>query len=460
MVSRHGGWLLGAALATGILAACSQGRGVLPTGAGVLNPNLQTASGSGYKSIYSFGAHGKADDGAEPASGLVELGGAFYGTTQYGGRTNAACALGCGVVFRMTPEGDERVVYRFAGGKDGALPLGGLTVVRGAIVGTTSEGGGAAACAGGCGTIFSVNVERRSEKILYSFAGKSDGADPVSGLIDAGGTLYGTTQFGGTATNLCASGCGTIFALSSGDSESVVHRFKGRADGAYPTGGLLSLRGALYGTTEYGGAQTRFCASGCGTIFQLSGTAKKTIHDFAYGRAADGAYPAASLIVLGGKLYGTTAGGGTHGNGTAFSASISSSAEKVLHSFQCCQTEKDGAYPIAPLTVVRGNLYGVTREGGNGNNGTVFLVTTSGVETLLYQFAGNPDGQFPEAALSLLRGTLYGTTANGGLASEGTAFRVAPIGAGEPLIERSRSDDDGHYQERYPAVVEYGTAAR
>jgi uncharacterized repeat protein (TIGR03803 family) len=50
-------------------------------------------------------------------------------------------------------------------------------------------------------------------KIVHSFGGDSDGDRPVASLIDVSGTLYGTTEFGGTFSR-CDSGCGTVFALS------------------------------------------------------------------------------------------------------------------------------------------------------------------------------------------------------------------------------------------------------
>ena len=93
-----------------------------------------------------------------------------------------------------------------------------------------------------------------TEKVLYSFAGGSDGANPVAGLIaDAPGNLYGTTLFGGAAGN------GTVFELvnSSGNyTEKVLHSFSGSSfsggsDGGQPQDGLIAdASGNLYGTTS------------------------------------------------------------------------------------------------------------------------------------------------------------------------------------------------------------------
>jgi uncharacterized repeat protein (TIGR03803 family) len=385
------------------------------------------STASGYASIYSFGERGKADDGANPFASLVSFRGAFYGTTEYGGTTNSQCSLGCGTVYRVTADGAESVVYKFKGGADGANPAAGLIAFKGSFFGTTSAGGAASGCGGGCGTVFKLSPDGKSESILHAFTGAADGAAPVAGVVRMGSAFYGTTQLGGTVTQLCTSGCGTVYKIGESGNESIVYRFKGRADGAYPTGGLLALEDDLYGTTQYGGAATRFCANGCGTLFKVTGAGAKTaLHAFKYGRIADGAYPAASLVAIGGELYGTTAGGGKYGDGAVFRASASTGAEKLMHSFRCCDVAKDGAYPVAPLVVVNRELYGTTRDGGNGNAGTVFVVTASGVESLLYEFTSKPDGLAPQAELILSGGRLYGTTAYGGSASLGTVFKLPP----------------------------------
>ena len=63
-----------------------------------------------------------------------------------------------------------------------------------------------------------------------------------------GGALYGTTEYGGAA------GDGTVFRSSTAGSESIVHTFKGGSDGATPLlGGLVAIAGKLYGTTNAGG---------------------------------------------------------------------------------------------------------------------------------------------------------------------------------------------------------------
>ena len=382
----------------------------------------------GYKTIYSFGQHGKIDDGRGPAANLIAVGGNLYGTTQSGGTTNARCDVGCGTVFQVSSSGAERVVYRFRGGRDGAAPTGGLIEVNGALLGTTSGGGMGSGCSSGCGTVFTMSTDGKSERVLYRFNGGTDGAGPAANLVLFNGTLYGTTQYGGKTTPVCSAGCGTVFSISASGAESVIYRFQGGKDGAQPVSTLIALDGSFYGTTQYGGTNTAFCATGCGTLFTLSmDGAEKIIYSFKYSPASnDGAYPAAGPTALGTQLYGTTLGGGKASNGTVFKVNPSTGAERILHSFSCCGTNTDGVYPVAQLNRRNGELYGTTDDGGPRDKGTVFMITTAGVETELHDFTGKPDGAQPKASLFSMGGSLYGTTAAGGSISEGTVFELTP----------------------------------
>src|SRR5437879_7595359 len=77
---------------------------------------------------------------------------------------------------------------------------------------------------------------------LYAFGGGNDGAYPVSGLImDKNGNLYGTTYYGG-GSGCNGFGCGTVFKIASGGTETVLYRFCSQnncADGAEPAGGVI-----------------------------------------------------------------------------------------------------------------------------------------------------------------------------------------------------------------------------
>jgi len=154
------------------------------------------------------------------------------------------------------------------------------------------------------------------------------------------------------------------------------------------------------------------------------------VHNFKW---TDGANPLAGLTIDGSNLYGTTSSGGDFGQGTVFVIN-SSGEESVLYQFT---GGKDGGAPEAGLILIEGNLYGTTSAGGASDAGTVFEVTLHGKEKVLYSFTGKADGANPQA--SLVRdadGNLYGTTNLGGENSNGTVFKLIPPKAeGKPWTE-------------------------
>ena len=142
----------------------------------------------------------------------------------------------------------------------------------------------------------------------------------------------------------------------------------------------------------------------------------------------------------GGTLYGTTSTGGAGGPavlnkgagcGTVFSVTPSG-VESIVYSFGAAANDAD--YPLAGLINVNGALYGTTYLGGVLTaTGTVFSVTPGGVETVVYSFKGGSDGAGPQAGSINVGGTLYGTTTTGGgqggtscSGGCGTVFAITP----------------------------------
>jgi uncharacterized repeat protein (TIGR03803 family) len=242
-------------------------------------------------------------DGANPGVALArDKQGNLYGTTYYGG-ADFTCSLGCGTVFKVDTNGNESVLYSFAGtGGDGHYPYAGLVRDKqGNLYGNTQWGG-----AYSSGTVFKVDTNGH-ESVLYSFTGAGgDGNDPDGRLVrDVKGNLYGTTEFGG------AFGNGIVYKLDITGKETVLYTFMGLADGAAPRGGLVRAHGKIYGTTSRGG-DFGCSGGGCGIVFMLDKTGQETVlHTFTL---TDGGYPAAGLLrdKLG-NLYGTTTGGGNAG---------------------------------------------------------------------------------------------------------------------------------------------------
>lgn len=183
----------------------------------------------------------------------------------------------------------------------------------------------------------------------------------------------------------------------------VLYSFGALPDGESPNANLIDVNGTFYGTTTGGGTH------GDGVVYSITaGGEERVLHSFR--RRFDGADPYAGLIDVNGTLYGTTSAGGEHGWGTVFSMTTGGKGH-VLHSFG---KQSDGAIPYAGLIDVNGTLYGTTSAGGAYGLGTVFSITTSGTEQVLHSFGNGSDGQSPFASLIEVNGTLYGTTLYGG----------------------------------------------
>jgi uncharacterized repeat protein (TIGR03803 family) len=333
------------------------------------------------------------------------------------------------VIFDAQPAQAQsyRVLYTFNLGLYGSGPYWGVIQdAEGNLYGTTSGGGPADR-----GVVFELSTTDSATE-LYGFTA-ADGAGPAALIRDPDGTFFGNTYYGGY-------GVGTVYELSGTGVETVLHGFKGGADGAYPQSPLVQdPKGNLYGTTfSYGGP------AAAGTVFEISNTGKfSVLYTFAGG--ADGFRPSAGLVRDSeGNLYGTTAGGGAHGEGAVFKLS-STGQESVLYSFK---GGTDGENPAAPLIRdAEGNLYGTTEYGGTGSLGcgTVFRVSNTGKETVLHRFIGTiTDGCSPTAGLVHdAQGNLYGTTFTGGQYGAGTIFEVSVRGEETILYTFTGGTDGG-----------------
>lgn len=314
---------------------------------------------------------------------------------------------------------------------DGAAPQ--STVLQGldgSLYGTTWDGGADAA-----GTVFRLNGDGTGYRKLYNFTNQPDGSSPVGGL-DQGvdGNLYGTTYYGGV------SNFGSIFKIgTNGNNYSVLWSFTNSPDGANPNCGVVQgADGALYGTTESGGA------AGAGTIFKImpDGSGYSILHSFT--NSPDGATSFAALIQgMDGRLYGTTSGGGGAA-GTVFDINTNGGGYSILYRFVFFP---DGDSPQGALTQAsNGMLYGMTDIGGTNGYGSIFMISTNGNDySRLYCFSNSPDGANPGYA-SLMQaadGALYGTTEWGGSSNAGTVFKISLDGSGYAIVHNFGAPGDG-----------------
>jgi uncharacterized repeat protein (TIGR03803 family) len=394
--------------------------GLLPAG---------RAAAQAFTNLHSF----VFTNGTGPAASLLLSGNTLYGTTpKYGGGSGG----GSGSVFKLNTDGSGFTnLHTFSGGTDGGNLGGSLVLAGNTLYGTAAFGGGS-----NFGSVFAINTDGTGLTNVYNFPAlnfasfpstNTDGAYPLSGLVLAGGTLYGMANQGGTV------GWGTVFAVTTnGGAFTNLNNFA-VTNGQYPQGNLALSGSLLYGMTPDGGA------SAVGTIFKLGtdGTGFTNLYSFSYQGGypytnGDGASPLGGLVLSGGTLYGTASSGGSNACGTVFKVNTDGSGFRVLHQFSgrsgALLTNSDGANPQSGLVLFSNALYGTAMNGGSYGNGTVFRASTDGSDfTVLYHFTAtnnvtgtNTDGAHPVGGLVQSGGVLYGTASMGGAAGYGTVFSI------------------------------------
>jgi uncharacterized repeat protein (TIGR03803 family) len=321
--------------------------------------------------IYEFTS---GPDGGQPYGGVtLDTAGNIYGTAVVGGDWTGCPEDGCGVVWRLQPDGlggwVQDVIHAFQN-IDGYGPGGPLSFdAQGNLYGMTPGGGGF-----GMGTVFQLRPTPTGpwqHRVIHHFTGGEDGGGGSKArlLIEPDGTMYGVATTGG------AYGLGTAFRMApvpgTGWEYEVLHAFRGIPDGIFPYGGLIKdAQGNLYGTTYYGGVDD------LGTVYRLSqvgGTWTSTVlHDFAGGN--DGAYPISALAFgTNGAMYGTTSLGGVSGDGTVFKMTKNAAGvwrTKVVYAFD----GSDGELPYSGLIMdpVTQDLFGTAVHGGENGDGTIY----------------------------------------------------------------------------------------
>jgi uncharacterized repeat protein (TIGR03803 family) len=280
--------------------------------------------------LYSFCGQTACADGKYPEAGLVQgPDGNFYGMTPWGGLYNPPCGtFGCGTVFKITPGGKLTTLHHWCSETncaDGYSPDGLIQGTDGNLYGVATVGGGADCRGIGCGTVFKI-TPNGVLTTLHSFSFCSETSCPEgyfpSGLIQGlDGNFYGITR-GGNGPNCPpqeVGDCGTVFKITRNGVLTTLHSFCAEtncADG-YGLGRLIQgTDGNLYGTTGGGGANYVCGGTGCGTFFKItSGGKLTTLHDFCVddGDLCNHVSPEPfPYMVQGtdGNFYGTTALGG------------------------------------------------------------------------------------------------------------------------------------------------------
>ncbi|WP_129781749.1 choice-of-anchor tandem repeat GloVer-containing protein [Peristeroidobacter soli] len=347
---------------------------------------------------------GNPGDGGDPQSGalLLDNDGSLYGTT-WGGGTNDL-----GTVFRITPAGEQMVLWSFGGPGDGRRPTSGL--IRGTdgnLYGTTANGGSR-----DFGTVFRLTPAGQ-EDVLFSFG--NSGAWPLTLNQGRDGNFFGVTKLGSGGNPSAFE----LFRLSPAGDEVAddIYVDFGRGLPFGMTGLMEDADGTLYGAMSRGSS---FGTAGNGALFrEFQDGRPSPISWWDFGVAPDGASPVGSPIRANdGNIYGATANGGAYGFGTIYKLASDGSSRTTLYSFGA--NAGDGSHPVGTLLQANdGALYGLTSQGGSAGAGTLFRVTLDGNESIVHSFTDAPMGSLVQAG----DGTIYGM-ATGGTTGEGMVFQL------------------------------------
>lgn len=314
----------------------------------------------------------------------------------------------------------------------------------------------------GSGTVTTANVTNVSilcAPTKYTIGGQVTGLQPgsvVTLLNNAGDAItvsskgpfaFATGLTSGSAYNvtigtqpsdqncLVTAGSGTVAASNvmsivvQCPYVQTVYNFGIAIEGYGPeTGVLFGSDGNLYGVTAEGGPNVAGTINnlGAGAFFKVTLTGEET-DLWNFGSGQDGQDPSGDLVVdASGNFYGTTYVGGLNGAGTVFKITATGQ-ETVLWNFG---SGTDGQKPFGSVVLGQdGNLYGTTSEGGAYGGGTVFKLTPAGVETVLWAFGAGTDGKSPKGRLLQANdGNFYGTTESGGALTFGAVYKSTPSG--------------------------------
>ncbi len=337
------------------------------------------------------------------------------------------------------PQTTFSTLYAFAGPSapnDGTVPMGGVEYSNGALYGATAYApkgqnlfkvdakSGAETSLGLVpgqpwtvnligGELYVSTIQTGASLFGYNIASGTgstllnlDGDIQVNQVVPVGSLVYGSTLYGG------AYGAGMIYSYDPATGmATTVYNFTNGATGKAPWGPLLSVGKLLYGTTANGGS------AGQGVVYELNPATGKTKPLWNFSGGTDGGLPL-GMVKSGGLLYGLTLRGGANGLGCVYSINPKTRTLTTVYSFA---GGSDGSTPYDAPLLVKGYLYGTTSAGGPSNDGAVFKIDiATGAETTLHTFTGS-DGATPVSPLTYHAGIFYGTTEYGGYGN-GTVF--------------------------------------
>gem|GEM_PF-2036422 len=360
-----------------------------------------------------------------PAAFIIFMlfsGNSIYAQTIYG-MTSAGGASGYGVLYGVNPDGSTfRLMHSFGGSPDGANPYASVVMGPGTrLYGTTRNGG-----ANDSGSIFSYDTATSAYQKLADFTG-ANGANPAGDLTWFNNKFYGLTPFGG------ANHGGTIFSYDPGSGTLSDVFDLTNATGINPYGRLTVLNNKLYFLTTLGGA------NGAGTLAvfdpaALTCTSLYELPTVTIGPGIRKPTPRSCLVVINDLLYGVTMQGASNGQGEIFSFDPASNTFTTIFNTTGLTppVREYGVYP-SEITAYNGNIYGVMEKGDIPSGGTAFIfnpVTRNYFAWAEFFSGQGSTGFLPLGAPVVMSdSTFIGATLCGGQANMGIVYKV-DMGAG------------------------------
>ncbi|HSH66138.1 MAG TPA: choice-of-anchor tandem repeat GloVer-containing protein [Bacteroidia bacterium] len=368
--------------------------------------DLQTAS-----LIKKYDFDGISNGGNPQGSVIQAKNGKLYGLTSNGGKDDF------GVLFEFdlsTSTFSKKL--ELTGQSDGGYPYGTLLeAADGDLYGLTSGGG-----ANGSGVLFQYNIANDAYKVKFDFDDAVSGSSPQSSLVQANdGKLYGTTEFGGMH------GDGVLFQYDP-ETSTYTKKFEfndaDNSTGKYAIGALIqATNGMIYGMGYNGGIDN------AGVVFKFDLATSGFNKEFDFHLANNGSTPVGALTR--GKdemLYGVTQFGGMKNNGTLFKFDPTFGSYTKVYDFDL---NVSGDAPTGSLLLAGdGKLYGTTAYGGTNDKGVLFQFDpVTAIYSVKKEFDG-PSGSIPSGELiQTADGKIYGMTREGGVKGDGVLFQFDPV---------------------------------
>jgi uncharacterized repeat protein (TIGR03803 family) len=240
----------------------------------------------------------------------------------------------------------------------------------------------------------------------------------------------------GTLCVLCVHLCLLLSTRAFGQiGEELLYSFSsGNNDAEIPVAVAQGPDGWLYGASSFGGAY------GYGALFKINtnGMGYMVIHSFNTNSLTDGDYPTGDIVVTpDGWLCGTTVYGGANNVGTIYKISTNGMNFSLIHSFASHNIDNPDNATEDPENLMQakdGSLYGIIVGNTGGYGGCVFkLESDAGGYSEIHTFGVNPNGDLNLPTTGLVQGpdgALYGGTFSGyrDVSEAGGIYRVSEDG--------------------------------